>query len=89
MSPMYDMIWKGVVFSLKMQRSDGVDGVRNYSREAVCNGELQRGLLEKLRLHYLTGIELKDGKGIRIVQLFNCLSNAWIVTTWKSGHSSC
>jgi len=31
MSPMYDwldIIWKGVVFSLKMQRSDGVDGVR-------------------------------------------------------------
>jgi len=35
--------------------------LKNYSREAVCNGELQRGLLEKLRLHYPTGIELKDG----------------------------
>jgi hypothetical protein len=35
--------------------------LENYSREAVCNGELQRGLLEKLRLHYPTGIELKDG----------------------------
>jgi len=43
-----------------MQRSDGVDGVRQL-QPGGGNGELQRGLLEKLRLHYPTEIELKDG----------------------------
>ena len=64
MSPMYDwleMIWKGVVFSLKMQRSDGVRWRWKITAEAVCNGELQRALLEELRLHYPTEIERKDG----------------------------
>ena len=38
--------------------------LENYSREAVCNGELQRGLLEKLRLHYPTGIVDYEEKGL-------------------------
>ena len=40
--------------------------LKNYSREAVCNGELQRGLLEKLRLHYPMDYE---EKGLAVIQL--------------------